>query len=51
MKIGRSESEWFEVNVGLHQGCVLSLWFFNVLMNGVVKEVNASVGKRFGICG
>ncbi len=35
--------DWFEVNVGLRQGCVMSPWLFNVYMDGVVREVNARV--------
>ena len=34
--------EWFSVNVGLRQGCVMSPWF-NVYMDGVVREVNVRV--------
>ena len=33
----------FLVNVELRQGCVTSKWWFNVYMDGVVREVNASV--------
>ena len=36
-------SEWFPVNVGLHQGCVMSPWLFNVDMDGVVRDVNVRV--------
>ena len=36
-------SEWFPVNVGFKQGCVMSLRLFNVYMDGVVREVNAGV--------
>ena len=36
-------SEWFPVNVGLRQGCVMSPWLFNVHMDGVVREVNVMV--------
>ena len=40
-------SEWFPINVGLRQGCVISPWLFNVYMDGVVREVNERVlGKR-----
>ena len=40
-------SESFPVNVGLRQGCVMSPWLFNVYMDGIVREVNASVlGQR-----
>ena len=36
-------SEWFLVNIGLRQGCVMSPWLFNVYMYGVVREVNVRV--------
>ena len=53
-------NEWFRVNVGLRQGCVMSPWLFNIYMGGVVREVNVGVlgkgldllsanGGRFGI--
>ena len=35
---GNDVSEWFPVNVGLRQGCVISPWLFNVYMDGVVGE-------------
>ena len=55
-------SEWFSVNVGLRQGCVMSPWLFNVYMDGVVREVKVRVlwkglellsanGGRFEITG
>ena len=33
-------SDWFPVNVGLRQRCVMSPWVFNVYMDGMVREVN-----------
>ena len=36
-------SEWFPVNIGLRQGCVMSPFLFNVYMDGVVREVNVRV--------
>ncbi len=42
-RVGSGESDWFEVNVGLQQGCVMSPWLFNVYMDGVVRDVNARV--------
>ena len=36
-------SEWFLVNVGLRQGCVMSPWLFHVYMNGMVRETNVRV--------
>ena len=37
-------SEWFLVNVGLRQWCLMSPWLFNnVYMDGVVREENVGV--------
>ena len=39
-------SEWFPVNAGLRQDCVMSPWLFNVNMDGVIREVNVrELGK------
>ena len=47
VRVGNDVSEWFPVDVGLRQGCVMSPWLFNVYMDGVVREVNLRVlGKR-----
>ena len=43
VRVGNDASEWFLVNVGLRQGCVMSPWLFNVHMYGVVREVNVRV--------
>ena len=40
VRVGNDVSEWFPVNVGLRQGCVMLPWLFNVYMDGVVREVN-----------
>ena len=34
-------SEWFPINVGLRQCCVMCLWLFIVYMDGVVRQVNS----------
>ena len=39
-------SEWFLVNVGLRQACVMSPWLFIVYMYGVVREVNVMVLRK-----
>ena len=45
--VGNDVSEWFLVNVGLRQGCVMSPWLFYVYRDGSVREVNGRVlGKR-----
>ena len=43
VRVGNDVSEWFPVNVGLREGCVMSPWLFNVYMDGVVREVNVRV--------
>ena len=46
VRVGNEVSEWFLVRVGLRQGCVMSLWLFNLYIDGVVREVNARVLGR-----
>jgi hypothetical protein len=46
VRVGSEVSDWFTVKVGLRQGCVMSPWLFNLYMDGVVREVNASVLGR-----
>ena len=36
-------SEWFPVNVGFRQGCVISPWLLNLYIHGVDREVNVRV--------
>ena len=42
-RVGNDVSEWFPVNVGLRQVCVISPWLFNVYMDGVVLQLKARV--------
>ena len=44
--MGSETSEWFPVKVGLREGYVMSPWMFNLNMDGVVREVSASVMGR-----
>ena len=47
VRVGNDVSEWFAVNRGLRQGCVMSPWLFNIYMDCAVRQVNARVlGKR-----
>ena len=46
VRVGNDVSEWFPVNVGLRQGCMMSPWLFNVYMDGVVREVNVRVLRK-----
>ena len=31
-------SDWFEVEQGVRQGCVMSPWLFNLYMDNIVRE-------------
>ena len=44
VRVCREEGEWSRVGVGLRQRCVMSLWLFNVFMDGVMNEVREAVG-------
>ena len=47
---GNDVSEWFPVNVGLRQGCVVSPWLFNVYIDGVVREASVRVFGKGWSC-
>ena len=50
VRVGDEVSEWFPVRMGVRQGCVMSPWLFNLFIDGVVREVNASVlGRGLGL--
>ena len=40
------ESEQFRIDSGVKQGCIMSLWLFNLYMDGVMKEVKMGIGRR-----
>ena len=40
------ESEWFRIDSGVRQECIVSLWLFNVYMDGVMKEVKVEMGRK-----
>ena len=43
VRVSSEESEWFEVYGGLKQGYVMSLWLFNLFMDGLIKKVKEKV--------
>ena len=42
VKVGGLMSEQFEVRRGVRQGCMLSLWLFNLFMDNVMREARGS---------
>ena len=44
VRVCREKGEWFEVAVGLRQGCVMSPWLFNLFVGAVMKEVREKAG-------
>ena len=45
VRVCREEGEWFEVGVGLRQGCVMSPWLFNLFMDAAMREVRVNAGE------
>ena len=39
VRVCRNENEWFAVEVGLCQGCVMLPWLLNMFMDGIMKEI------------
>ena len=50
VKVGEKQSEWFNVDQGVRQGCTLSPWPFNVFLDAIVKEAREGFveGMRVG---
>ena len=39
VKVKVGESEWFRIDNGMRQGCIMFPWLFDVDMDSVVKEM------------
>ena len=46
VRVGKNVSEWFPVDIGVRQSCVMSPWLFNFYLDGVVRKVNVRVVGR-----
>ena len=44
VRVRREEGEWFQVGLCLRQGCVMSAWLFNLLLDAAMKEVREKAG-------
>ena len=38
-RVKGAESEWFRIESGVRQGCIMSPWLFNVYIDAVIKEM------------
>jgi hypothetical protein len=38
--VGEEQTEWFELNTGVRQGCVMSPILFSLFISGLAKEIN-----------
>ena len=45
IRVKGDESEWFGVDSGVRQGCIMSPWLLNVYIDSVM-EVKMGMGKR-----
>ena len=50
VKVKRDESECFRSDSVVRQGCIMSLWLFNVYMDVVMKEVKMGKGDCWTFC-
>ncbi len=48
VRISGDTSEYFEIKVGLRQGCVMSPWLFSIYIYGVMREKKGKV-KEVGV--
>ena len=38
VRVQGKNSEWFEVVMGVSQGCTMSPWLFNLVMDSIVRK-------------
>lgn len=48
MKIRGERSNWFEIKCRLMQGCIKSLWLFNIIRDGVLREARVMFRRMGG---
>ena len=45
VRVKGGEREYFRIESGVIQGCVMSPWLFNVYRDAVMKEVKIGMGR------
>lgn len=46
VRIGKDESEWFEILTGFRQGCILSPTLFNLVLDYILRQLEKRYGPR-----
>ena len=48
VRLGGEKTEWFGLDVGLRQGCILSPVLFSIFIDGLAEEVKKVGGAAYG---
>jgi hypothetical protein len=48
VRLGEEKTDWFSLEVGLRQGCILSPILFSVFIDGLADEVKRVGGAKYG---
>ena len=48
VRLGEEKTDWFSLEVGLRQGCILSPILFSVFIDGLAEEVKRVGGAKYG---
>ena len=45
LRIGHGTTDWFQIGKGVHQGCILSPWLFNLYAEYIMRNARLSEAK------